>query len=204
MMDYIISAVRTPAPGKTQMLLKTVVSDFEKNVGRGMVTFGNTGLIISHNPIENADVLEQIQDSFLEGNSVSESLAKQEADCSEPIRFLLREIIATIDPSKRSSNPKYIQRFMMRAKPGKAVDLLEGLLKNHEISNGNFNVSAMAENPGTLIMSKPVDHFNEIRKISDLKSFRDNFRNKGGADLSELVASMEGRIMRIAYMNRGT
>ena len=53
-------------------------------------------------------------------------------------------------------------------------------------------------------MSKPVDHFNEIRKVSDLKSFRDSFKSKGGADLSELVASMEGRIMRIAYMNRGT
>ena len=63
-MSYLISAVRNPLPGKTQQLLSTVVSDFENNIGRGIVTLGPTGIIIGNTPVESADALEKMPVSY--------------------------------------------------------------------------------------------------------------------------------------------
>lgn len=201
-MSYLISAVRNPVPGKTQQLLKTVVSDFENNIGRGIVTLGPTGIIIGNTPVESADALEKMHDAFLQGDHpAAESLAKQEADCSEPIRFLIREIVAQVDPSKRPSDPKYMQRFIMQSKPGEAVDLLDALLKNHEVSGGSFNITAIAGNPGRLIMTRPLAHFNEVRKATEMKALREDFKSRGGVDMFQHAASVEGRVARIVYIN---
>ena len=204
-MKYVLSGFRTPKPGSLPDLINGAV-DFYKGVDfPGMVTVAPTiPVVATHRPFEDAASVEALDDAIVAGNlPIMDSVTKLDQLSATATRWVLREIIANINPDNLPKEPpKYIGRVILNAKTGMGPELLDVVLSNHEKLDAPAGVSAAVGSLSTIILTRPFAHLDDITKATDVKEVLGGMKSKGVISWNHLCESVERRVTRIAFMRR--
>lgn len=204
-MKYILSGFRTPKPGAMPDLIKASVDFYKGADFPGLVTVDPSVPVVStHRPFEDASAVEALDDAVVSGElQIMNSVVKVDDYSVSPTRYVYREIVANLNPDNMpKGDPKYFYRVILRAKTGSGPELLNTVLANHEKLDGPVGVSAQVGDLGTIILSRPLAHYDDITKATDVNELINGMKSRGFVSWNHLCDSVERRVTRVAFMRR--
>ncbi len=133
MPSYVLQSRRVSKPGLGQKVLDAVVAQFKSASTKGNVSIsvnaptGSGHLIVGARVLDSIDEIEKVNDNVINSMSILDSI---DTHCTD----VQAQILKVLAPGENMpSNPKYMARNILKAKPGKAQELASLLLEIRDL-----------------------------------------------------------------------
>ena len=133
MPNYVLQSRRVAKPGLGQKVLDAVVDQFKTRSTQGNVSIslnaptGSGHLVVGARVLDSIDEIEEGFDNVVNDMSILDSI---DTHCTD----VQAQILKVLAPGENlPSNPKYMARNILKAKPGKAQELASLLLEIRDL-----------------------------------------------------------------------